>query len=45
MHGAGGAVVCSGGFEIVDGDVVADGISLQQHTHRGDSGGKTGAAQ
>lgn len=43
--GAGGAVACSGGFEIVGGDVVADGISLQQHTHRGDSGGTTGAAQ
>ena len=42
---AGGAVACSGGFEIVGGDVVADGISLQQHTHRGDSGGTTGAAQ
>ena len=44
-NGAGGAVACSGGFEIVGGDVVADGISHKWHTHRGDSGGTTGAAQ
>ena len=42
---AGGAVACRGGFEIVGGDVVADGISHKWHTHRGDSGGTTGAAQ
>lgn len=47
-NGKGGAVTCTGGFEIQSGDVQvsggnvqADGISLKEHTHTGDSGGNT----
>lgn len=40
-NGNGGAVSCSGGFNVSGGDVVSDGISLKNHTHTGDSGGNT----
>ena len=39
-NGNGGAVSCVGGFD-VQGDVVANGVSLATHTHGGDSGGST----
>ena len=42
--GDGDAVRIEGSLKTT-GDVVAGAISLQQHTHRGDSGGTTGAAQ
>ncbi len=44
VSGGGGSTV-QGGFDVTDGDVTADGISLKNHTHRGDSGGETGKAQ
>lgn len=44
-NGNGGAVACTGGFNVTGGDVVADGKSLKSHTHRGDSGGNTGTPQ
>lgn len=40
--GGGAAAAISGGVRVTGGDVTADGISLQNHTHPGDSGGKTG---
>lgn len=44
-NGNGGSVTCTGGLKIVSGDAVADGISLKNHTHQGDSGGSTGSAR
>ena len=41
-NGNGGAVACTGGFVIENGDVEADGVKLKEHTHDGDSGGETG---
>lgn len=43
----GGAVVCTGGFDVVDGDVVVEGISSKNHTHGGVRSGnsKTGAPE
>jgi len=43
--GEGGDAVRIDGSLKTTGDVVAGDISLQRHTHRGDSGGTTGAAQ
>jgi len=43
--GSGAAASVDGGFEVVNGDVEADGISLKTHTHPGDSGGTTGEPQ
>jgi hypothetical protein len=41
--GAGDTVVVNGvTLEVVDGDVIVDGISSKTHTHPGDSGGTTG---
>lgn len=40
-NGKGGAVSCIGGFDVSNGDVKADGVSLKSHIHDGDSGGKT----
>jgi phage baseplate assembly protein V len=40
----GAAAVIEGSLEVT-GDVTAGGISLQSHTHKGDSGGTTGVAQ
>jgi phage baseplate assembly protein V len=51
MIGQGGLAVSGGsGAQVTGGlktteDVVAGGISLQNHTHRGDSGGTTGKPQ
>lgn len=42
--GGGGSVSVSGSLSAT-GDVVAGGISLQAHKHRGDSGGKTGVSE
>lgn len=42
ITGTGGMAVSGGGGATVEGDVVADGISLKSHTHQGDSGGSTG---
>lgn len=44
-NGNGGAVACTGGFNINSGDVNADGISLKTHTHSGvqPGGGRTGS--
>lgn len=42
--GGGGSVSVSGSLSAT-GDVVAGGISLQTHKHRGDSGGKTGVPE
>lgn len=44
ISGGSGASV-QGDMDITGGDVTADGISLKGHTHQGDSGGTTGAAQ
>lgn len=43
-NGEGGAVICTGGFNINNGDVNADGISLKTHTHSGvqSGGSRTG---
>jgi len=47
--GAGSGATLQGNFQIdgavnlVNGDIVADGVSLKGHTHPGDSGGTTGA--
>ncbi len=41
----GGAVSASGGMSMTGGDITVDGISVKTHTHPGDSGGTTGAAQ
>ena len=43
--GEGGDAVRIEGSLKTTGDVVAGDISVQQHTHPGDSGGTTGAAQ
>ena len=43
--GEGGDAVRINGSLKTTGDVVAGDISVQQHTHPGDSGGTTGAAQ
>ncbi len=40
-----GAVNIQGNVTVSSGDVVADGISLKNHTHKGDSGGTTGKPQ
>ena len=40
-QGEGGEM--QGTFEVVGGDVIADGVSLKTHTHPGDSGGTTGS--
>lgn len=45
ITGSGGLAISGGGGATVSGDVVADGISLKSHTHKGDSGGQTGGAQ
>lgn len=51
ITGQGGLTISGGSGATVDGsmvttgDVVAGGISLQNHTHPGDSGGTTGPAQ
>lgn len=42
ITGKGGLAVSGGGGATVTGDVVADGISLKNHVHPGDSGGTTG---
>lgn len=42
---SGGSVPATGGINVSNGDITADGISLKGHTHSGDSGGTTGAAQ
>lgn len=34
-NGNGGAVACDGGFNVNNGDVIADGISLKTHVHGG----------
>lgn len=44
VSGGSGASV-AGDMAVSGGDVSADGISLKQHTHQGDSGGTTGPAQ
>lgn len=45
-YGAGGAAATlNGSLHTVGGDVSADGISLKDHTHNGDSGGRTGTPQ
>ena len=41
----GGASTFAGGLENTGGDIVSDGISLEHHTHPGDSGGTTGTPQ
>lgn len=41
----GGASTFVGGLENTGGDIVSDGISLEHHTHPGDSGGTTGTPQ
>lgn len=45
ITGSGGMALSGGGGATISGDVVADGISLKNHTHPGDSGGTTGGAQ
>ncbi|MFN3881497.1 MAG: phage baseplate assembly protein V [Nitrincola lacisaponensis] len=48
MSGSGGSGTTAsiqGNVQITNGDLTADNISLKQHTHPGDSGGTTGAAQ
>ncbi len=35
----------AGGITVTGGDLVVNGISVTQHTHRGDSGGTTGKPQ
>lgn len=51
ITGQGGLTISGGSGATVDGsmittgDVIAGGISLQNHTHPGDSGGTTGPAQ
>ena len=40
--GNSGSVSVSGSLTTT-GDVMADGVSLQSHKHKGDSGGTTGA--
>lgn len=42
-NGKGGSAAVITGDVVVTGDVVANGISLANHTHPGDSGGKTGS--
>jgi phage baseplate assembly protein V len=42
--GGGGASI-TGNVRVTSGDVNADGVSLKQHIHPGDSGGTTGPAQ
>lgn len=41
----GGASTFVGGLENTGGDITSNGISLEHHTHRGDSGGTTGEPQ
>jgi phage baseplate assembly protein V len=43
--GSGSAAAIHGNVQITSGDLTADGISLKNHTHPGDSGGTTGGAQ
>ncbi|WP_230338357.1 hypothetical protein [Paralysiella testudinis] len=44
--GSGAAATINGTLHTVGGDVLADGVSLKQHTHPDlTSGGNTGAAQ
>lgn len=43
ITGSNGMALSGGGGAVVSGDVVADGVSLKSHTHRGDSGGTTSA--
>ena len=38
----GGASTFAGGLEYTGGDITSNGISLEHHTHPGDSGGTTG---
>ncbi len=45
ITGKGGLAVSGGGGATVTGDVLADGISLKNHVHPGDSGGTTGKPQ
>lgn len=40
-----GNVTINGSLTVIGGDVVADGISLKNHTHLGDSGGNTSKPQ
>lgn len=45
-YGTGGdTAVIQGNVRIENGDLTADGIGFKKHTHAGDSGGTTGAAQ
>lgn len=41
----GGASTFVGGLENTGGEVISNGVSLEQHTHPGDSGGTTGEPQ
>ena len=41
----GGASTFVGGLKNTGGDIVSDGVSLEHHTHPGDSGGTTGGPQ
>ena len=41
----GGASTFVGGLKNTGGDIVSDGVSLEHHTHPGDSGGATGGPQ
>lgn len=41
----GGASTFAGGLENTGGDITSNGISLEHHTHPGDSGGTTGEPQ
>lgn len=43
--GSGATASINGSINVTGGDVTADGISLKQHTHPGDSGGTTGQPQ
>lgn len=43
--GSGATATITGDVNVTGGNVTADGISLKGHTHSGDSGGTTGAAQ
>ena len=38
----GGASTFVGGLEDTGGEVISNGVSLEHHTHPGDSGGTTG---
>ena len=38
---AGSGATINGGFDVINGDVTADGTSLKGHTHTGDDGGET----